>query len=287
MSYELPASLPKHVYIVAEIGINHNGDLDIAHRLIDLAKSCGCDAVKFQKRTIETVYTSEMLAQPRESPWGTTQREQKEALEFSEAEYRDIDSYCRAIEMDWFASAWDDESQQFLRQFDLPHNKIASAMMTHPTMPSMVADEGKHTFISTGMCSYEQIDAVVEVFEAKRCPYTLLFTVSEYPCPVDHCNISGMLSLRKRYNCDVGYSGHETGIHPSIMAVSYGATALERHITLSRAMYGSDQPASLERRGLELLVNYARASSTVFGDGQRTINDQERVIAEKLRYWEA
>ncbi len=287
MTFTIPSDLPEHVYVIAEIGINHNGDLSIAQKLIDMAKSCGCDAVKFQKRTIDKVYSAEELARYRESPWGTTQREQKERLEFDKAAYDEIASYCKAIEMDWFASAWDDDSQIFLRHYEMAHNKIASAMLTHPTLPEMVAEEGRHTFISTGMCDDDQIDAVVDLFRRKNCPFTLMYTVSEYPCPNDRTNIAGMLTLRDRYGCPVGYSGHEIGIHPSLMAVSYGATTVERHITLSRAMYGSDQPASLERRGLEMLVSYIRSVPHAFGTGERVISDEEWAVARKLRYWES
>lgn len=286
MSFTLPNSLPEHVYVIAEIGINHNGDLDIARKLIDMAKACDCDAVKFQKRSIEKVYSPEELEKPRESPWGTTQREQKEGLEFGRTEYDEIAAYCADVGIDWFASAWDEDSQKFLQTYDMAHNKIASAILTHPRLPAMIADEGRHTFISIGMSTYGQIDEVVNVFKKKNCPFTLMYSVSEYPCPKERNNIAGMLTLRQRYGCPVGYSGHETGVLASIIASSYGATAIERHITLNRAMYGSDQPASLERRGLEILVNYVRAIPVTFGTGERIISDQEMVVAKKLRYWE-
>jgi len=282
---EYSLNIPEHVYFIAEIGINHNGDMKIAKNLIDIAKRYGCDAVKFQKRTLDIVYTPEYMDGPRESPFGTTQRDLKERLEFGEAEYKEIDSYCKSIGIDWFASAWDEKSQEFLAGFDMPHNKLASAMLTHATLPRQIAQEGRHTFISTGMSTYEEIDRVVDIFSTENCPFTLMFTVSTYPTPRDQINISGMLELKKRYQRDVGYSGHETGILPSLMALAYGAVAIERHITLDRSMYGSDQSASLERRGLEMLVNYARALHTVFGDGERRVTDDELAVAEKLRYW--
>lgn len=279
-------NIPEHVYVIAEIGINHNGDMKIAKRLIDIAKRYGCDAVKFQKRTLDVVYTSEYMDGPRESPFGTTQRDLKERLEFGEAEYKEIDSYCRSVGIDWFASAWDEQSQQFLSEFDMPHNKLASAMLTHATLPKQIALEGRHTFISTGMSTYEEIDRVVDIFTAENCPFTLMYTVSTYPTPQKQTNIAGMLELKNRYKCDVGYSGHETGILPSLMALAYGAVSLERHITLDRSMYGTDQAASLEGRGLEILMKYARALHTIFGDGVRDIAEDEMAVAKKLRYWE-
>ena len=272
-------------FIIAEIGINHNGSLEIAKKLIDMAKECGADAVKFQKRTIEIVYSPEFLASPRKSPWGTTQREQKEALEFSKEEYDEIDAYCKEKGIYWFASAWDEKSQEFLRQYDLPFNKIASAMLTHKRLLEMVAEEGKHTFISTGMSTLEQIDRAVEIFEKKGCPYTLMHCVSVYPCPDEWCNILMVKTLKERYNCPVGYSGHEKGILPSVLAVALGAVAIERHITLDRNMYGSDQAASLEKEDLKLLITYCRSVKHILGDGKKKILPEEEEVAKKLRYF--
>lgn len=274
-----------HVTIIAEIGINHNGDVDIAKKLIRLAKNCGCDAVKFQKRTIDTVYTPDFLAAPRESPWGTTQREQKEALEFGKPEFDEIDRYCREIGIDWFASAWDVASLEFLRPYDCPYNKIASAMLTHEPMLRAVAGEGKLTYISTGMSTYDDIDRAVAIFGEQRCPFVLLHCVAEYPAPAKHLNLQILHKLRERYGCPVGYSGHEVGLVPSIMAAMMGAVAIERHITLDRAMYGSDQAASLERRGLELLTQYVRSIPVIWGDAEKRVLDGEREAAKKLRYW--
>ncbi|MCI0537714.1 MAG: N-acetylneuraminate synthase family protein [Verrucomicrobiales bacterium] len=273
------------IYIIAEIGINHNGDLEIAKKLVDMAKACGCDAVKFQKRTIDIVYSSEVLATPRESPWGTTTRQQKEGLEFDLAEYREIDRYCKSVGMDWFASAWDPLSQVFLRQFDLRHNKLASAMLTHDQFVAAVAEERKHTFISTGMSLFDQLDRVVEVFRSKKCPFTLMHTVSVYPCKEEHLNLACIETLRNRYRVPVGYSGHEVSPVPSIIAAAMGAVAIERHITLDRAMYGSDQAASLEERGLDMMVKGIRCCEAVTGDGNKTFNDAEKAVAKKLRYW--
>lgn len=274
------------VYIIAEIGINHNGDLNIAKQLIDLAIKCGCDAVKFQKRTIETVYSKVMLDSPRESPWGATTRQQKEALEFGLIEYREIDRYCRERNIAWFASAWDIESQEFLRKFNLKHNKVASAMITNHPFVENVAAEKKHTFVSTGMCTLEQLDETVAIFRKHACPFTLMHTVSVYPCKEDDLNLACTQTLKKRYGVPVGYSGHEVSPMPSIIAASLGAVAVERHITLDRAMYGSDQAASLEVRGLETLVKGIRSYEVCLGTGEKVFSEAERANAKKLRYWE-
>ncbi|MFH1147693.1 MAG: N-acetylneuraminate synthase family protein [Pseudomonadota bacterium] len=273
------------VFVIAEIGINHNGDIRLAKLLIDMAKDCGCDAVKFQKRAIDVVYSPEFLACPRQSPWGSTQREQKEGLELGKDDYDQIDSYCREKDIDWFASAWDTQSQVFLRQYKSTHNKIASAMLTHIPLLRMVAEEGKHTFMSTGMSTYEHIDRAVGVFRDAACPFTLMHCVSTYPCADEDCNVSMIRNLKERYGCDAGYSGHEVGLLPSVLAVAQGATAIERHITLDRAMYGSDQAASLERRGLELLVRDARMVSTVMGNGNKYLVDGELKRQKTLRYF--
>lgn len=273
-------------YIIAEIGINHNGDLNLAKQLIELAVKCGCDAVKFQKRTIEVVYSKAVLDSPRESPWGTTTRQQKEALEFGLDEYREIDRYCKDHRIEWFASAWDIESQNFLRQFNLKHNKIASAMITNHPFVNYVAAEKKHTFVSTGMCTLEQLDETVAIFKKQSCPFTLMHTVSVYPSEEENLNLACIETLKKRYGVPVGYSGHEVSPVPSIIAASLGAVAVERHITLGRAMYGSDQAASLEIRGLETLVNGIRSYEICLGTGEKAFPEAERAIAKKLRYWE-
>jgi N-acetylneuraminate synthase len=278
-------AIARRVYIVAEIGINHNGDLKIAKSLIDLAKATGCDAVKFQKRTIDIVYPPELLAAPRESPWGSTQREQKEALEFGEFEYDEIDRYCRKIGIDWFASAWDLESQKFLDKYNMPLNKVASAMATHSTFLEAVASERRPTLLSTGMSTFEDIDAAVQIFKAADCPIILMHTVSEYPCAEELLNLQMIPILRNRYGLPVGYSGHESSVSPSVVAVVMGAVIIERHITLDRAMYGSDQAASLSPAGLETLVRQIRKIPNIIGDGVKRITPGEAKIADRLRYW--
>ncbi len=281
-----PWPIPRRVFFVAEIGINHNGDIEIAKQLINQAKAAGCDAVKFQKRTIDIVYSPEVLAQKRESPWGTTQREQKEGLEFGQAEYDIIDAYCRQLGIEWFASAWDIPSQHFLRRYDRTYNKVASAMATHLPFLKEVASEGKPTFLSTGMCTYGDIDRAVEIFKAAGCPILLMHTVSTYPAAEKDLNLSTMHALRERYGLPVGYSGHEPSVSPSIMAAMMGAMAIERHVTLDRAMYGSDQAASLELPGLVNLMGSIRKISECVGDGVKRLSPAEAAVAKKLRYWQ-
>lgn len=271
------------IFVIAEIGINHNGDVEIAKQLIDVAKLAGADAVKFQKRTIDLVYTKEMLDSPRESPWGTTQREQKEGLEFGLDEYKEIDSYCREKGTEWFASAWDIESQKFLRQFNCKYNKVASAMIVYEDLLRDVASEKKHTFISTGMTEFEQIDRAVEIFKSANCPFELMHCVSTYPMADEDANLNCIKTLRDRYKCDVGYSGHEVGLAVSNGAAALGITSLERHITLDRAMYGSDQAASVETAGFLQLVGGVRKIEKAMGDGKIHVNSKEVPVAKSLR----
>ena len=270
--------------IVAEIGINHNGDLGIAKELIDVAVSAGADAVKFQKRTIDLVYTEDFLASLRESPWGSTQREQKEGLEFGLEEYTEIDQYCKKKGIEWFASAWDLKSQQFLQQFNLKYNKIASAMIVYNDLLKVVASEGKHTFISTGMTTEDDIANAVNIFKSANCPFELMHCVSTYPLKEKDANLNAIKSLREKFNCDVGYSGHEAiGYLICVTAVILGASSIERHISLDRSMYGSDQSASLEPVGLKRLVRDIARIDTIYGDGVKRIWDSEIPVMKKLR----
>jgi len=271
--------------IIAEIGINHNGDLELALRLIDLAHECGCDCVKFQKRTVEIVYSPEALASPRCSPWGTTNGDQKRHLEFGRREYDAINEHCHTLGIAWFASAWDLPSLEFLKPYALPYNKVASAMLTHDLLVESVAAEGKETFISTGMSTLSQVQHVVDAFRSFRCPFVLMHTVSTYPTPDDQLNLRCLEMLRKLHP-RVGYSGHEVSPLPSIIAAAFGAEVIERHITLDRSMYGSDQAASLERRGLEVLVDGIRRLPGYLGDGVKRLMPGEAEVSKKLRYWE-
>ncbi len=271
------------ITIVAEIGINHNGDMKICKELINAAVGVGCDAVKFQKRDIDQVYTQDFLDSPRESPWGLTQREQKLGLEFSVEQYQEIDEYCQEKDIEWFASAWDLNSQKFLQQFDCKYNKIASAMTVYTELLEMVAKEGKHTFISTGMCTYDDIQKAVDIFRDEDCSFELMHTVSTYPMKVENANLNVINTLRKKFECDVGYSGHEVGLTVSYAASALGITSLERHITLDRTMYGSDQSASVEPYGFQTLVNKVREIEIAMGDGEKRILEEEIPIANNLR----
>ena len=267
-------------FIIAEIGINHNGNMEICKDLIDTAVDAGCDAVKFQKRDIDEVYTEDFLNSYRESPWGDTQRDQKSGLEFTFDDYSEINKYCQEKKIEWFASAWDLNSQKFLQQFDCKYNKIASAMIVSRDLLEMVANEGKHTFISTGMTTYEDIDKAVQIFTDKKCSFELMHTVSTYPMKDENANLRMIETLRKKYWCNVGYSGHEVGLAVSYAAVALGATSLERHITISRSMYGSDQSASIEPAGLRNLIGAVRKIELALGDGvKKTIEDEMKVAA--------
>lgn len=278
------------IFIIAEIGINHNGDMEIAKQLIDIAKIAGADAVKFQKRSVELLYTEDFLESHRESPWGTTQRAQKVGLEFGLKEYQEIDAYCKEKGIDWFASAWDIESQIFLRQFDLKYNKVASAMIVYEDLLYEVASEKKHTFMSTGMSMLDDIDRAVEIFRKADCPFELMHCTSTYPMADEDANLSCIQTLRERYQCDVGYSGHEVGLAVSYAAAALGISSLERHITLNRAMYGSDQAASVEPIGLMQLTGAVRKIEKAMGSGHKIVQEKEVPIAQKLRAhvpWEA
>ena len=277
---------PEEIFVIAEVGINHNGDMNVAKQLIDMAVDTGCDAVKFQKRTIDLVYTTEVLNASRESPWGNTQRDQKQGLEFTLEQYQEIDSYCRDKEILWSASAWDIPSLEFLEGFNPPFHKIASAMLTHRPFIKAVASKGRLTLVSTGMATTEIIDQVVEIFKSAGTPFVLLHTVSTYPSPESDLNLSMIHTLLERYKVPVGYSGHEPSVSPSVVAAVLGATVVERHITLDRSMYGSDQAASLEENGLRQLVTTLRKIPTMLGTGEKDWAPGEKAVAEKLRYWE-
>ena len=272
------------VFITAEIGINHNGDIEIAKKLIDIAKECDCDAVKFQKRTVEKVYSKETLDSPRDSPWGKTTRDQKLGLEFNKNEYDEIDAYCKEEKIEWFASAWDIDSQLFLGNYQLKYNKIASAMLTNVELLNIVAEEKKHTFISTGMSTIDQISHAVKIFKNSDCPFELMHSNSSYPMNPSEANLLCIKTLKEEFNCDVGYSGHESsGYYISLAAALLGATSIERHITLARDMYGSDHASSLEPVGLERLVRDIRALNLIMGDGVKRIYPSEITVMKKLR----
>lgn len=272
-----------NTFITAEIGINHNGDLGIAKKLIDAAVVAGCNAVKFQKRTVDKVYSKEMLDGPRESPWGHTQRAQKEGLELGKEEYDAIDAYCKEKGIEWYASAWDIDSQKFLQKYDLKYNKVASAMLTKDELLEEIAREKKYTFIGTGMSTYEEIDHAVEIFRKYDCPFELMHCNSTYPMPIEDANLSLISKLADRYGCKVGYSGHEGGTLVSTLAVAAGAASIERHITLDKAMYGSDQKASLEPYELCRMVKDIRDTEKIMGNGEKVLTEAEEAVKKKLR----
>ena len=272
------------VFVVAEIGINHNGDVGIAKKMIDVAKSAGCDAVKFQKRTVEKVYSKEVLDSPRDSPWGKTTRDQKLGIEFGKREYDEIDRYCFLHDIEWYASAWDIDSQKFLRQYNLKHNKIASAMLTDYKLLETVAEEKKLTFISTGMSTMDEVRKAVEIFKKYDCPFELMHCNSAYPMDISEANLLCIPALKKEFNCNVGYSGHEVaGYLICVSAVLLGATSIERHMSLDRTLYGSDQVASLEPLGWTRLVRDIRKIKQILGDGKKRVWDSELPAKEKLR----
>ncbi|MCX4338485.1 MAG: N-acetylneuraminate synthase family protein [Lachnospiraceae bacterium] len=270
-------------FIIAEIGINHNGDMKLAKKLIDTAVIAGCDAVKFQKRTVDKVYTKEYLDGPRQSPWGTTQRAQKEGLEFGKEQYDEIDRYCKEKGIAWYASAWDLDSQKFLQQYDCKYNKVASAMLTNDELLEEIAGEKKYTFIATGMSSYEEIDHAVEIFRKHDCPFELMHCNSTYPMPMEDANLKLIHVLEEKYGCKVGYSGHEAGTLVSTCAVAAGATSIERHITMDRNMYGSDQKASIEPYELCKLVKDIRDTEKIMGTGEKMLTAAEEEVKKKLR----
>jgi len=272
------------VFVVAEIGINHNGDIKIAKKLIDIAVLAGCDAVKFQKRTIEKVYSEDVLNSPRESSWGNTTRDQKLGLEFSFKDYEIIAKYCKLKKINWFVSCWDIESQIKMRKFKTKFNKVASAMLIHDKLLNEIAKERKHTFISTGMSTIKQISNAVKIFRKHKCSFELMHSHSAYPMQHNEANLSLIKTLKKKFNCNVGYSGHEVGSYNICLpAVILGATSIERHLTLDRTMYGSDQAASLEPEGIFRLVRDIRGIDKIMGDGKKRIWESEKPAMQKLR----
>lgn len=268
-------------YIVAEIGINHNGDVNIAKKLIDVAAFAGCDAVKFQKRTVDIVYSAEELAKPRESPFGTTNGDLKYGLEFGLKEYKEIDKYCKTKKIMWFASCWDEDSVDFIEQFNVPCYKIASASLTDDGLLKYTKAKGKPIILSCGMSTIVQVDHAVKVLSKKD--LIILHTCSTYPSDYKELNLKVIPALREKYKVPVGYSGHETGIPSSGAAVALGACVVERHITLERSMWGSDQAASLGPSGIIKLVRDIRLVEMSLGDGVKKVCESEKPIMMKLR----
>jgi len=284
LGYSIPEI--KDIYIIAEIGINHNGDLGIAKKLMDVAKNAGCDAVKFQKRTIAKVYSNSELDKERVSPWGQTNRDQKNGLEFSDEQYKEIWHYANSIGIDCSASAWDIDSLLFIENFNPPFHKVASAFITNISFLNEVAKLGRPTFVSVGMSTLEDITVAVDIFKSSKTPITLFHTISTYPSKIESLNLLSIPALQNKFRVPVGYSGHETSTSPSLIACALGAVAIERHITLDRSMYGSDQSASLEPEALNRLVGSIRKLPLLIGDGVKRFAEGELEVAQKLRYWE-
>ncbi len=277
-------TISKNIFLIAEIGINHNGDISLAKKLINEASKAGFDAVKFQKRTIEKVYSKEFLLSKRESPWGNTQEDQKRGLEFNNNQYDEIDEYCKKINIKWFASAWDIESLKFLDSYNCDYSKVASAMIVDKIFLEEVAKRKKYTFISTGMSTLENISDAVKIFRKNKCEFELMHCFSTYPMDVKDANLQTINSLKEKFNCKVGYSGHESGLAVSFAALGFGISSLERHITLDRASYGSDQAASLEPRGMQLLIKTIKSMQLAYGRNMiGEILEKEIPIAKKLR----
>ena len=268
-------------YIIGEIGINHNGSLDIAKSLIAVAKNAGCDAVKFQKRTIDIVYTAKELATPRENPFGATNGDLKRGLEFGEEQYRKINDYCEEMGIVWFASCWDEPSVDFINLFPVPCYKVASASLTDDNLLLHTRATGKPMLLSTGMSTIEEIDHAVEIVGKEN--LILIHTTSTYPANYDELDLRVIQTLKQRYGVPVGYSGHETGIASSVAAVALGACVVERHITLERSMWGSDQAASLGPSGLTKLTRDIRLVEMSMGTGEKRVFEREIPVMKKLR----
>jgi len=271
-------------FIIAEIGTNHMGNLKVAKQIIDLAKDAGCDAVKFQKKNVEKIYTKKFLDSPMDSPWGTTQRQMRTHREFSIKQFEEINKYCKKKKIVWFASCWDTESQISMRKFKTKYNKVASAMLTHKKLLELIAKEKKYTFISTGMSTMKNIENAIKIFKKYKCSFELMHCHSAYPMPTEEANLSMISTLKKKFKCKVGYSGHEIGAtNVSIPAVMLGASSIERHITLNRTWYGHDQAASLEPQGIRRLVRDIRIIEKIQGNGKKKIWPAEIPNQKKLR----
>ena len=270
-----------HCFIIAEIGINHNGDINLAKKLIKMAHDLGADAVKFQKRTVDVVYTQHELEMERPNPFGNTNGDLKRGLEFGYDEYRKIDEYCKSLSIMWFASCWDEESVDFIEQFNPPCHKIASACLTNDKLISYIKSKGRPILLATGMSTQEQIDHAVDILGQDN--LVIMHCTSTYPSSEAELNLNVIPNYIEKYECPIGYSGHEKGVFPSVLAASMGACAIERHITTDRTLWGSDHPASLEPEGLRRLIRDIRLLNTIKGDGKKVVYESELPIIKKLR----
>jgi|TARA_B100001245_G_scaffold20967_1_gene13716 N-acetylneuraminate synthase len=272
------------IFITAEIGTNHLGDIKVVKQLIDVAKTAGCNAIKFQKKSVSKIYSEKFLNSYLESPWGTTQRDMRIHREFSIKQIQEIDKYCKKKKISWYTSCWDVDSQLQMRRFKTKYNKVASAMLVHHKLLEIIAEEKKYTFIATGMSTLKDIEKAVKIFRKHKCPFELLHCHSSYPMPLEEANLNMIPFLKKKFKCKVGYSGHESSAsNVCVPAVMLGATSIERHITLNRTWYGNDQAASLEPDGLKRLVRDIRLIEKILGDGKKRIWKSEIPVQKKLR----
>ena len=278
--------MSNRVYIIAEIGINHNGDLLIAKKLIDIAKVAGCDVVKFQKRNPDICVPEHQKSIMRDTPWGRmTYLEYKYKVEFEKKEYDEIDAYCKARNIKWSASPRDLDSLEFLDEYDIPFIKIPSALLTDLELIKKTTETGKKIIISTGMSTIDEVDAAVSMIKNTNADadFAILHCNSSYPAPTNELNLKCIETLKKKYNCEVGYSGHEFGLTTTIASICFGATIIERHITLDRTMWGTDQMCSVEPQGLIKLVRGINELNSAIGDGKKVVTETEKLIKNKLR----
>ena len=276
----------KKPFLVAEIGINHNGSIEEAKKIIDLAKKYNFDCVKFQKRDLDICIPENQKQIMRETPWGySSYIDYKKKIELSESQYSDLLRYCKKINIGMFVSCWDTNSLYQMKKFNFKYNKVASAMITNIDLLKLIAKEKKKTFISTGMCNMKDIVQAVKIFKKYKCPFVLMHSISVYPCDEKLLNLNIIITLKKKFKCEVGYSGHETSVSPSITAYLLGADYIERHITLDRASWGTDQAASLSENGIEYLTSVLRGIPSMLGDGKKKYLKEEKKISKKQRDW--
>ena len=274
-------------FLIGEIGINHNGSIKLAKKLIDIAKNSGFKAVKFQKRNPNISTPDYQKLKIRQTPWGEmTYLKYKWKIEFNKTDFNEINNYCKKKNIEWFASAWDLESLNFLKKYNNKYNKVASAMLTNKKLLHEIAKENKITFISTGMSTLKDIDNAIKIFKKYKCKYILMHCVSTYPCPSEKLNLNAIITLRNRFKCEIGYSGHESDVSPSILAYYLGCRYIERHITLDRSMWGSDQSASLSETGMKNLYNILNKSLKILGNGVKKISQEEKQMFKKFKYWD-
>ena len=276
----------KRPFLIAEIGINHNGSVGLAKKLIDLAKKYNFDSVKFQKRDPDICTPEHQKDKTRTTPWGNmTYLEYKKKIEFGKREYEEIDKYCKKIKIDWFASVWDVNSLKFMKKFNTKYNKVASAMLTNRVLLELIAKEKKLTFISTGMSHIRNINDAVTIFKKNKCDFVLMHCVSNYPCREKDLNLNLIVTLKNKFKCKIGYSGHESSVSPSCAAWFLGADYIERHITLDRTLYGTDQAASLSEEGIRTLTASLSKFPEMMGDGRKKISKEEKKLIPKFVYW--